>query len=120
MDMSKYAGDSYLTLDDLRASGPLQATIESIDDGNFDKPVAKLSDGSAVQLNISNTRALIRNWGKNSADWLGREIEVSIGKVPFRGDLVDGIVVRPVSAALPESARTPAPEPPPIDDDIPF
>jgi hypothetical protein len=120
MDMSKFGGDQYLKVEDVRASGPVRATIEAVRDGNFDKPVAHLSDGSAVQLNVSNVRTLIRAWGKNSEDWLNREIELVLDQVEYRGELTDSIVVRPISAALPVSARKAPPAGGPIDDDIPF
>jgi hypothetical protein len=85
MDMNKYGGDRYLKVEDIRASGPVRATIEAIEDGAFDKPVAALSNGDTVQLNQSNTRALIRAWGPNSDDWIGLEVELSIGQINFRG-----------------------------------
>jgi hypothetical protein len=74
MDMTKFGGDQYLKVEDVRASGLVRVTIEAIEDGPFDKPVASLSDGSALQLNITNTRVLIRTWGPNSDDWINREI----------------------------------------------
>jgi hypothetical protein len=119
MDMSKFGGDQYLKVEDVRASGPVKVVIETITEGAFDKPIARLSDGSALQLNVTNTRALIREWGKNSEDWLNREIELAIDQVDFRGELTDSIVVRPISATLPVSART-TPVEPDIDSDIPF
>jgi hypothetical protein len=119
MDMSKFGGDQYLKVEDIRASGPVRVTIEAVSAGNFDKPVASLSDGSTVQLNVSNTRTLIRVWGKNSEDWVGREIDLSIGQVDFRGEPTDSIVISPASAAIPIGERKPPVEPN-IDDDIPF
>jgi hypothetical protein len=64
MDMSKFGGDQYLKVEDVRASGPVRVTIEAVKDGAFDKPVALLSDGSTVQLNVSNVRTLIRVWAR--------------------------------------------------------
>jgi hypothetical protein len=125
MDMSKFGGDAYLKVEDVRASGPVRVAIESIEDGPFDKPVASLSDGSSLQLNITNTRKLINSWGSNSDAWIGREIEVSIGQVDFKGEPTDAIVVRPISAAIPIAERKPPPAPAEtsdfdIDSDIPF
>jgi hypothetical protein len=126
MDMSKFGGDQYLKVEDVRASGPVRVTIEAVKDGAFDKPVALLSDGSTVQLNVSNVRTFIRVWGKNSEDWLNREIELAIDQVDYRGEPTDTIVIRPLSAAIPVSARktppaaTMSPAGGPIDDDIPF
>ncbi len=120
MDMSKFSGDAYLKVEDIRVSGPVRVAIETITEGTFDKPVANLSDGSALQLNISNTRTLVRTWGKNSEDWLGREIELAIGQVEFKGELTDSIVVSPVSAAIPIGERKAPPAPEIDDSDIPF
>ena len=119
MDMTKFGGDQYLKVEDVRLSGPVRVTIEAIEDGAFDRPVAVLSDGSTVQLNVTNTRALIRAWGGNSTDWLNREIELAIGQVDYRGEPTDSIVIRPISATLPVSARK-APVESEIDSDIPF
>jgi len=124
MDMQKYGGDQYLKVEDLRISGPVQATIEAVEDGPFDKPVAVLSDGSSVQLNITNTRTLIKAWGRDSAAWVGREVKLSIEQVDYKGEPTDSIVVRPISAAIPIGERKPPPPaeepPPPTDDDIRF
>jgi hypothetical protein len=65
-------------------------------------------------------RTLIRAWGKNSEDWLNREIELVLDQVEYRGEPTDSIVVRPISAAIPVSARKTPPAGGPIDDDIPF
>jgi len=125
MDMTQFAGEIYLRAQDIRASGPTQVAIEDIKDGRFGKPVAVLSDGTSLQLNATNTRALVRVWGPNSADWIGREIELSVGPVPYKGEVQDGILVRPISPPIPlsERKRLKPPEPAltsPIDDDIPF
>jgi hypothetical protein len=119
MDMSKFGGDQYLKVEDLRINGPVQAVIETVEDGPFDKPVAILSDGSSVQLNITNTRTLIKAWGRDSAAWIGREVKLSVEQVDFRGEPTDSIVVRPVSAIPLGEQKRPGPDP--IDDpDIPF
>jgi hypothetical protein len=119
MDMTGYGGDSYLTLADLRASGPLQTTITKIEEGQFDKPVASLADGSNLQLNVSNTRRLIKAWGPNSDDWLGREIAIAVEQVDYKGEPTDAIVVTPISATIPIEARKPSTEPD-LSDEIPF
>ena len=125
MDMGKYAGDAYRRVEDVRESGPLQAKITTIEDGAFDKPVAVLSDGTSVQLNQSNVRTLIRAWGKNSDDWIGKEIELAIGQITYNEKLVDTIVIKPISPAIPMKERsTPpaasAPSRAELDDDLPF
>jgi hypothetical protein len=127
MDMSQFAGDVYLRVEDVRESGPVQVTIVAIEDGVFDKPVAVLSDGNTCQLNQTNIRSLIRHWGPNSDDWHNKEIELSVGQTTFNGELVDTIVVRPISPAIPLKGRAqptlsarPASLKSELNDDIPF
>jgi hypothetical protein len=42
MDMTRYGGDVYLRVEDIRESGPKRVKIEGVEDGQFDKPVAAL------------------------------------------------------------------------------
>jgi hypothetical protein len=125
MDMRKYSGDTYLSLEDLRASGPFEATIESVEEGKFDKPVLVLSDGTMVQVNKTNNRKLVDAWGRNSDDWIGKAVKILITQVPIKDPetkkdvLTDMIAITPISPALALSAQT-APVEPDIDDDIPF
>jgi hypothetical protein len=76
-------------------------------------------------LNQTNVRILIRAYGPESRDWIGREIELYIGPTTYRGQVQDSILVKPISPSIPLSERKPmmpaksAPKPP-IDDDIPF
>jgi hypothetical protein len=126
MDMARHAGDAYLRVEDVRESGPVKATITAIEDGAFDKPVAVLSDDTSVQLNQSNVRTLIRVWGKNSDDWIGKEIGLSVGQIFYNEKQVDTIVIKPISPAIPVEGRKPAPPASAkssrdeLDDDIPF
>jgi hypothetical protein len=59
MDMSKYAGSAFLSLDDLQA-GPIRGEIAAVEIGNYDKPVVTFTNGLKFSLNATNTAALIK------------------------------------------------------------
>ena len=125
LGMTRYAGDLYLRVEDIRERGPKQVKIESVEDGQFGKPVAALSDGASLTLNQTNVRILIRAYGPESRDWIGREIELYIGPTTYQGRLQDSILIKSISPPIPlsERKRLKPPEPAltsPIDDDIPF
>jgi len=123
-DMTRYAGDLFLRVEDIRESGPKQVKIEGIEDGKFDKPVAKFSDGSSLTLNQTNVRTLLRSYGPESSNWITRDIELYIGTTTYQGRVQDSILVKPISPPIPPSERKPLkpaePKPDPLDDDIPF
>jgi hypothetical protein len=99
MDMRKYAGEIYLKVDDVRA-GPRRVTIAKVKDGNYDRPEAVFTDETILSLNVGNTRVLTKSYGADSNAWIGQEIELRLGKVPYQGKDLDSIVVHPVSPGL--------------------
>ena len=123
MDMRQYAGDLYLGVEDVRSSGPKQLKIESIEEGQFDKPVARFNDGSLLSVNATNCKTLVRVYGVESSDWIGKIVELYVGETMFSGKPRDSVLIKPISPAIPVSERTapkPAPDPRDISDDIPF
>jgi hypothetical protein len=126
MDMTGYAGDMYLRVEDFRDSGPKRLRIDEIGEGQFDKPVLRFNDNSLLSINATNAKTLIRAYGPESDDWIGKEIELCIGETQFQGRPKDSILVKPVSPPIPIGERkTPKPskptdDPHKIDDDIPF
>jgi hypothetical protein len=124
MDMTRYAGDLYLKVEDIRESGPKQVKIEGVEDGQFDKPVAAFNDGTSLSLNHTNVRTLMRSYGPESNDWIGRNIELYIGPTTYQGRVQDSILVKPISPPILLSERKPLkppkPNPEPLDDNIPF
>jgi hypothetical protein len=120
-DMSRYASAGFVKLDDL-ADGPVQKVITKIGEGQWEKPVATFEDGSKLSLNGTNVATLIRAFGKNDADWIGKRIELYAGTVRFNGKDTDSVLVRALDV-LPAAERTP-PKPQPLgvdlDDEVPF
>ena len=126
MDMTPYAGDVYLRVEDIRESGPKRVKIDRIEDGQFGKPVLVLNDGTSLTLNQTNARTLIRPYGPESRDWIDREIELYVGQISFDGRVQDSILVKPISPPIPLSERKamrpvkPVPNLDQLDDDIEF
>jgi hypothetical protein len=106
MDMRKYAGERFLKVADLDG-GSIQETIAVIKPGKYDKPNVVFESGNLLGLNVTNTRTLVRAYGSNSTDWIGKAIELYVGEVEVRdGELQDAILVRPLSPVLPPEQRT--------------
>jgi hypothetical protein len=122
MNMMQFAGDLYLSVEDIRSSGPKQLKIEAVEEGSYDKPVLWFNDNTMLSLNATNTKTLIRNYGPESDDWPGKTVELRLGETVFQGKTRDSILVFPISPPIPISERT-APKPdlkPDPSDDIPF
>ncbi len=117
MDMSKYAGKSFVKVDDVRA-GPVRKVIERYGVGKkYDKPELTFEDGDVLSLNATNVRTLIRHYGKDGRMWLGATVELVLGKVEYRGSLQDSVLVKPISP--PRSASEPLPPEPEPEEDEP-
>jgi hypothetical protein len=106
VDMSKYMGGRFLKAADIKESGPIRARIADIEIGEkFDKPEAILDDGSVLSLNATNCSRLGRAYGADSDDWIGKEIELDVGEVDFKGELKESILVEPISPPLEDSKK---------------
>jgi hypothetical protein len=108
MDLSKYAGSKFIKVDDL-TTGPVRKTIEAIETGKFDRPVAVFSDQKQLSLNATNVNTLINIFGSTESDNLiGEEVELFVGEVKLKDGITKSVLLR-----LPE-------EKPQLDDAIPF
>ncbi|UPK35553.1 hypothetical protein IVB18_47745 [Bradyrhizobium sp. 186] len=102
MDMRKYASEHFLKLDDVR-EGPLTLRIALVRDGSYDKPDVVFESGEVLSLNATNLRTLIRAFGPDSDDWIGKDVEAALGPVMFQGKPQDGVIVTPISATEPRA-----------------
>jgi hypothetical protein len=117
-NMRKYAGSSYITLDDV-ADHSIKATIIEVTQGSFDKPVLLLDDGRRFSINATNCKTLIAAYGEESDDWIDKEVEIGAGKVKFQDRLQPSAVLKAITAPTPFKERTASTQEPP-DDDIPL
>src|SRR5438128_2241097 len=124
MDMSEFAGSRYLRVADLKEQGAFKAKIVAVEkDRKFGKANVHLSEGSTLSLNVTNCQTLIRSFGAESADWLGKEIELYIGLTVYNDEEVETILVRVISAEV-ENKKVVTPQKKKVvkdmDDEIPF
>jgi hypothetical protein len=116
VDMRKYLGKHFLKVDDLKASGSILVRITEVSEGRYDKPDLTFNDGTQLSLNTTNCRILAREYGMESEDWLGKELKLGVGKIPYGGELQESIVIKPISPSV-ENKASPEPE---FGDDIDF
>jgi hypothetical protein len=135
MDMRQYTA-KYIKPDQVR-DGPIQTRIVNVfESERYGRPMLELENGSQFTLNEGNNNTLIQAWGYNSDDWIGQEIEFTLGTYKdWRSDpVVDKETVKvraispaktaqnggaPVSKPLPPS-KTVAPRRDDMDDEVPF
>jgi hypothetical protein len=121
VDMSKYMGSRFLKVADVKEGGTFQAKIVAVEiSEKFDKPEANLDDGSVLSLNATNVGRLVRAYGANSDDWIGKEIELSIGEVDYQDRAVETILVKPISPPIKNKAPAKPKRRDDLNDEIPF
>jgi len=120
MDMRRFSGQTFLKVDDVR-DAPLREIIAIIKIGKYEKPDLYFESGDCLSLNATNNAKLIRAYGANSDDWLGKEIELFVGEIEFQNKPIDAVLVKPISPPLKQQERT---KPPamhdPLDDEIQY
>jgi hypothetical protein len=124
MDVSKYLGNAFLKVAEVKVNGPIRVVIESIVEGKFDKPDLVFNDGTRLSLNVTNTRILARAYGKDTAFWIDKEIELNVGETKYQGNPQESILITPISPSVDKKASVaasriqgPAND---MDDEIPF
>ena len=123
MDMRKHAGENYLKIDDVR-DGPRRVTIALIKIGNYDRPEAIFDDDSILSLNVGNTRTLSKSYGADSKGWIGREIELQLGKDKYQGESRTALLLfrspRPLTRSKCRQRKKAPPQAPTLNDEVPF
>jgi hypothetical protein len=71
-----------------------------VESEKYDKLNLIFDDGTQLSLNATNTRALARHYGMESDDWVGKEIELTVGSVEFQGGEQETVIARPISPPL--------------------
>jgi hypothetical protein len=99
MDMRKYSGETFIKVDDVR-NGPVRVQIAVVKEGKYDKANLVFESGEVLGLNSTNNRTLIRAYGPNSDDWIGKEIELYLGEIEYQGSMQAAVLVRPISPSI--------------------
>jgi hypothetical protein len=95
MDMSNYAGKPFLKLD-AAAEGPIQEYIADVAAGSFGKAELTFESGARLSLNKTNTSVLVKAFGRDSSNWIGKRIEISQGMLSYNGTQQLGLRVRAI------------------------
>jgi hypothetical protein len=119
MDVSKFFGATFLKVDDVEASGPTVVKLADVKEGQFGKPNLTFENGAMLSVNATNGRTLMRAYGAESNDWIGKEIELSIGETQYQGEKRVSILVKPISPPV-QNKRPPKPLEQDLNDPIPF
>jgi hypothetical protein len=130
MDMRKY-GSGFIKPDDVRDRPRQERIINIYESEKYGCPVFEFESGDQFSLNATNNRILCKAWGWNSEDWLGQEIELSLGHYKdWRADPPEEketVIAKALSAKKPSAGNGDAkPLPAPMsrrgdmDDEIPF
>ena len=125
MDMSKYAGTAFISLDDVR-DAPMRGEIAWVEMGQYERPVITFANGLRFSLNVSNVQRLMKDLGSESDDWIGETIELALGQVKFKDTMVDSVIATVVpraAGAAPKKLSPPKPKKQSggdIDDQVPF
>jgi hypothetical protein len=105
MDMSKYSGGNFIKVTDVQ-DGPIQEQIAVVKLGKWDKPNLVFESGSMLSVNSTNNAVLMKAYGKNSDDWLGKAVELYLGQIEFQNQPQEAVLVRPISPPLSPAERT--------------
>jgi hypothetical protein len=122
MDMSKYAGSSFLGLDDVQ-DGPVRGHIAHIEEGQFGRPVITFENGLKFSLNVTNTVTLLKAFGSESDDLLGEQIELFAGETTYNNEAKPSVLVRAIAREPGVEKKKVTPKRKPggdMDDEVPF
>src|SRR5262245_31023958 len=99
MDMTKYTS-GFIMPDDLR-DGPRRERIVNVYQSDKHSAfVLDLESGDQLMVwhNSPNARALRRAYGRNSEDWLGHVVDLSVGTYVKDGETKETVVLTPISS----------------------
>jgi hypothetical protein len=118
MDMSKFSGETFLKVSDVK-DGPLQEQIALVREGRFGKPDIVFESGSLFSINATNNRILCRAYGADSDAWAGKEIELYLGEIEFQKEMRPAVLIRPISPPIKKPKKPPA-QKPDFNDEVAF
>jgi len=120
MDMRKFSGSHFIKVDDVR-DGPIDGRVAGVKEGKFEKPDLFLESGDVLSLNATNNKTLMRAYGTESDQWVGKMIRLFLGAIEYQGSDHEAVLVEPVSPPI-KKKKTKAADATmaEFDDEIPF
>jgi hypothetical protein len=87
VDARKYFGVSFVTLDEVDLAGGTipGKVISATEEGRYGKLDLHFSDNTALSLNATNSRTLVKALGPETEDWIDHAIDLSVGEVEYQG-----------------------------------
>lgn len=101
MDIGQFAS-SWVKPDDVR-DGPIVTRIVTVlMNDKLNRPMLELETGNQFTLFERNVDALIRAWGRNTEEWHGYQVELSLETYPVKNkdgstEEKEGVKIRAVS-----------------------
>ena len=95
--MTKFSGEDYVKVDSVR-NKPLIVRIQNVKEGHFDRPELIFNTDQMLTVNVTNNNILVKAFGSDSNDWLGKWIKLKLGQVTYKGEPIDSVVVEPIPA----------------------
>src|SRR5262245_2326217 len=96
MDSSKFSNSTRITVNSL-GDDVRQETIVEAEVGQFKKLELVLRSGGRFSLNATNLKKMQKAYGKETDDWMGKEVKLVVGEVTFKGEQVESVVLTPVT-----------------------
>jgi hypothetical protein len=97
MDMRQFKKPKFLKVEDIRSSGPRQERIAGVVTGQFEKPDLIFESGDKLGLSATNIEILSMAYGFESEAWSGHLVELALGKGEYNREMVDMIILKPLS-----------------------
>jgi hypothetical protein len=128
VNLRKYGPTNrYIKLEDLHGKPPLQERIGLVkpESGKFGERLVVTFEPSGMKLSLNRTSTgnLLRDFGDDDSDWIGKLVEIFVGEVTTNNGTMDAVLVRaaevPADAAIAAKAAKSKPSDD-MDDTIPF
>lgn len=129
MNIEDYITKGGFITADTVAGGPINDTVADCKMGRFERLDLHLRGGGILGLNQTNLKALRTAWGPESNDWIGKEVELSLGRTKYQGEERATVVLRTISpptawnrqpAGQKPLTRVPAKSRDDLNDEVPF
>jgi hypothetical protein len=92
-DMRKFGGQGLVKLDDVRDK-PFRDQIAAVTVNQYERPVLHFKCGRQFSLNVTNTEVMLKAFGEDDSDWIGKFVELYPGMLPWNGGQQEGVCLR--------------------------